>query len=178
MTPTKEETKTAKEILLKHYGQPDKAAETFNILAAMEEYASQFKPQEPSLPKALKALLIEKYPIMTEWEANKRHSDSTFNYSSYSDEIKQHREIATQFYLAGQASKGSETKWISVEKELPKMEQEVNCTQRDNERVLSAIYNGNFKVQKNVEANDRSIISYWTQITHWQPLPSVPNREE
>ncbi len=68
--------------------------------------------------------------------------------------------------------------WISVEDRLPDIDQEVLCTQDLSETALMAVYTDlGFKVQKYPSSNDRSCISYWISVTHWQPLPQTPKNK-
>ncbi len=78
------------------------------IIPMIEQYHAQFKPQEPSLPKALEELLDEKYPIVNisfYYSNIAKINTSPSDYGDYVESQKHKRSIATQFYLVGVASK-------------------------------------------------------------------------
>lgn len=73
-------------------------------------------------------------------------------------------------------------RWISVEDELPKIE-EANCEWVGSEDVLALLWNGDMSVGR-YERDNISGEYYWTlynvdkdhQVTHWMPLPEPPER--
>jgi hypothetical protein len=66
-------------------------------------------------------------------------------------------------------------KWISVEDGLPEEGEKVLCY--CSYGVLNSIYErGEFYNNKQSNFGDRAVHSYFTEITHWMPLPNSPTR--
>jgi len=63
-------------------------------------------------------------------------------------------------------------KWISVNERLPELNENVLCVQKSHDIPLMAHYcEDGFKVKKYVSEGDRVMVAYWTDVTHWIPLP-------
>jgi len=67
--------------------------------------------------------------------------------------------------------------WINVDASWPEQDQEVICF--NGVKSVAAIHRYEhekhyFYVQKYPGEMDRSIMSYWANVTHWQPMPANP----
>lgn len=60
--------------------------------------------------------------------------------------------------------------WISVDERLPDYSQELICD-IGNKTVCAIYTKQGFEVQKNHGIGDRSLVSYWTNVIAWMPMP-------
>ena len=63
--------------------------------------------------------------------------------------------------------------WIKTGERLPTEGENVLCW--NGKAAVMCIYErGEFYVEKYPDYFDRTINSYWTNVSHWQPLPTAP----
>ena len=82
-------------------------------------------------------------------------------------------------FIAGAMWRQTHPHWISVEDELPKIE-EADCEWVGSKDVLALLWNGEMSVGRH-ERDNSTGDHYWVlynvdkdhQVTHWMPLPSV-----
>ena len=136
----------------------------------MSNTAAVVKPCQPKIVENKMTLIEKLEQVIVEHNAefNKIIKDAT-----------DHQKIAHTAVLAGLLSAIKVAKqhsnWISVDERLPEDEQEVLTYVADvtfGAYITVSYYNGNGRIKywNNIYLNET--------VTHWQPLPKIPNQGE
>lgn len=130
------------------------------IINAMEEYASQFKPVEVSIPSEDK---IKDLSLIFADECEKMGYSRHVAYDNYRMGLIKMRDL----WLSSQPQ---EDKWVSVEERLPEKEKKILLYCEPIGEITGYYWGANHKSVPHKNCNGWSIMG----VTHWTELPPSP----